>query len=102
VRAGLADATFEQKPSAGGTTRGSGDRYGRGGRDPLRSPHLAGRSSPTLLPFAYRLSRRLFPRWEVMGQEAPSTAATHYVEDSVEDLAQGWSLGRPGACGTGR
>jgi hypothetical protein len=29
------------------------------------------------------------PRREVVWQQAPSTAATNYVEDGVKDLAQG-------------
>ena len=29
------------------------------------------------------------PGWELMGYKSPSTAATDYVKDSVEDLAQG-------------
>ena len=28
------------------------------------------------------------PRWQVVRQQAPGTAAADYVEDSVEDLAQ--------------
>ena len=30
-----------------------------------------------------------FPGWEVMREQAPGTAATHHVEDGIEDLAQG-------------
>ena len=35
------------------------------------------------------------PGWEVMGQKAPSAAATDYVKDSVEDLTQAMEARSP-------
>jgi hypothetical protein len=42
------------------------------------------------------------PRWIVVREEAPGTAATEHVEDGVEDLAQAMEAGTPVALGSGK
>jgi hypothetical protein len=42
------------------------------------------------------------PRWEVVGEEAPSATATHDVEDSGEDLTQGVHPRASGSSGSGK
>jgi hypothetical protein len=39
------------------------------------------------------------PRREIVGQQAPSTPATHDVEDGIDDLAEGVHPGSPGSFG---
>jgi hypothetical protein len=41
-------------------------------------------------------------RWEVVGKQAPRTAAPYNVEDGVEDLAQGVDARTPGGFGSGK
>jgi hypothetical protein len=41
------------------------------------------------------------PRWEVMWEQAPGAAATHHVEDGIEDLTQGVDPRASGSSGSG-
>lgn len=95
VRAGLADATFEQKRSL---VELLVDRViVTDGDVEIRYVVPTSPEGPHY-PFCHLRKDYLdgLPGWEVVGQQTPGATATEDVEDGVEDLAQGADPGTSG------
>jgi site-specific DNA recombinase len=101
VRAGLAEATFEQKRRL---VELLVDRVIVTDEEvEIRYVVPTSPDGPHQ-PFCHLRTDYLdgLPGRKVVRQQAPGTATTEHLEDSVKDLAQGMYSGRPGALGVGR